>query len=93
MISSKVKQLKSALKGSNQTKTQTSSQPAAADDIGGLSKGDIPVLLSRARSAMGAGRYEDARNAYRKILQLQPDNQEAEDGLHRIDLIRQNDNR
>jgi cytochrome c-type biogenesis protein CcmH/NrfG len=50
------------------------------------------VLLSQARSAMGAGRYEDARIAYRKILQLQPENQEAKDGLHRIDLIRQNNN-
>jgi hypothetical protein len=86
VISGRMKQLKSALKGSNQT------QPSAVDDIGGLSKDDIPVLLSRARSAMGGGRYEDARNAFRKILQLQPDNQEAKDGLHRIDLIRQNDN-
>jgi hypothetical protein len=91
-IGSKLKQLKSALKGSNQTKTQNSSQPLVGDDIGGLSKDDLPVLLSQARSAMGAGRYEDARIAFRKILQLQPENQEAKDGLHRIDLIRQNNN-
>ena len=52
------------------------------------SKSDISQLLRMAQSAAGEGRYDDARAAYRKILQLQPDNQQAKDGLHKIELIK-----
>jgi cytochrome c-type biogenesis protein CcmH/NrfG len=41
-----------------------------------------------AQASVGNGRYDDADRAYRKILQLQPDNQDAKDGLHKLDLIR-----
>jgi hypothetical protein len=64
-------------------------QPPA--EVTGYSRKDIPQLLKMAASNVGAGRYDDARLAYRKILQLQPDNQEAKDGLHKLDLI-QRDN-
>jgi len=56
-------------------------------DVSGWSRKDIPQLLKMAATNVGAGRYEDARLAYRKILQLQPDSQEAKDGLHKLDLI------
>jgi hypothetical protein len=62
--------------------------PAPVDEIDGWSKKDIPQLLRTAQSAIGDGRYEDARNAYSKILQLQPDNQDAKDGLRKIELIK-----
>lgn len=64
--------------------------PAPAEppvDVSGWSRKDIPQLLKMAATNVGAGRYEDARLAYRKILQLQPDSQEAKDGLHKLDLI------
>jgi hypothetical protein len=73
-------------------KNPTSPQPAPVDEIDGWSKKDIPVLLSRANSAIGDGRYEDAQNAYSKILQLQPDNQAARDGLRKIELIKRDNN-
>lgn len=73
-------------------KNPTASQPAPVDEIDGWSKKDIPVLLSRANSAIGDGRYEDAQNAYSKILQLQPDNQAARDGLRKIELIKRDNN-
>jgi hypothetical protein len=78
--------------GDKDAKNATGSQPAPVDEIDGWSKKDIPVLLSRANSAIGDGRYEDAQNAYSKILQLQPDNQAARDGLRKIELIKRDNN-
>jgi len=64
--------------------------PVVVEEVGGLSRKDIPQLLKMARKNAGEGRYDDARIAYRKILQLQPDNQDARDGLHKLDLIKSN---
>jgi len=58
-----------------------------SDESGGVSVKDIPVLLRMAQQDAGAGRYDKARTEYRKILGLQPNNQDARDGLHKLDLI------
>ena len=63
-------------------------QPQAVDESGGLSQNDVPTLLRLAREDMGAGKYDKARSEYKKILQLQPSNQDAKDGLRRLDLIK-----
>lgn len=68
------------------------SATAPTDAPAAWSKSDIAQLSRMAQSALGAGRYDDARAAYRKILQLQPENQEAKEGLHKIDLIQKDDN-
>ena len=57
-------------------------------DLGGLSQNDVPTLLRLARDDAGAGKYDKARSEYKKILQLQPGNQDAKDGLRRLDLIK-----
>jgi Flp pilus assembly protein TadD len=48
---------------------------------------DIPVLLRMAQQDAGAGNYAKARTEYRKILGLQPNNPDARDGLHKLDII------
>ncbi len=58
-----------------------------SDDSGGVSVKDIPMLLRMAQQDAGAGNYDKARTEYRKILRLQPNNQDAKDGLHKLDLI------
>jgi hypothetical protein len=65
--------------------------PPLIEESGGLSQNDVPTLLRLAREDAGAGNYDKARSEYRKILQLQPNNQDAKDGLRRLDLIK-NDN-
>ena len=62
--------------------------PAAVDEVDGFTKKDIPSLLRMARKDVGDGRYDDARNEYRKILRLQPDNQDAKDGMQKLDRIK-----
>ncbi len=65
-----------------------SPEPAIySDDSGGVSVKDIPMLLRMAQQDAGAGNYDKARTEYRKILRLQPNNQDAKDGLHKLDLI------
>jgi len=63
-------------------------QPQVVDNFGGLSQNDVPTLLKLARDDAGAGKYAKARGEFKKILQLQPNNQEAKDGLRRLDLIK-----
>ncbi|MFZ0860265.1 MAG: hypothetical protein WAN18_06255 [Candidatus Sulfotelmatobacter sp.] len=58
-----------------------------SDESGGVSQKDIPVLLRMAQQDAGAGNYDKARTEYRKILGLQPSNQDAKDGLHKLDII------
>ena len=58
-----------------------------SDESGGVSLKDIPVLLRMAQQDAGAGNYAKARTEYRKILGLQPNNQDARDGLHKLDII------
>ncbi len=59
----------------------------AAEESGGLSQNDIPKLLEFANTDTGNGRYDKARLEYRKVLKLQPNNQEAKDGLRKLDRI------
>jgi len=63
-------------------------QPEVVEELGGLSQNDVPTLLKLARDDAGAGKYDKARSEFRKILQLQPSNQEAKEGLRRLDLIK-----
>lgn len=70
-------------------KKETPEEPEAYDDSGGVSQKDIPALLRMAQRDAGAGNYDKAKREYKKILSLQPGNQEAKDGLHRLDLIQQ----
>jgi hypothetical protein len=63
-------------------------QPPVVRELGGLSQNDVPTLLRLARDDAGAGKYDKARSEYKKILQLQPGNQDAKDGLRRLDLIK-----
>jgi hypothetical protein len=57
------------------------------EESGGISLKDIPALLRMAQQDAGAGSYGKARTEYRKILGLQPNNQDAKEGLHKLDLI------
>jgi hypothetical protein len=56
--------------------------------VGDFSARDIPVLLQMAQSALGSGKYDDAEREYKVILQLQPGNPDATQGLHKLSLIR-----
>jgi hypothetical protein len=40
-----------------------------------------------AQTDAGQDHYVNARNEYSTILQLQPNNQEAKEGLRRLDII------
>jgi hypothetical protein len=74
----------------NRSKSQKDTPEAQAyysDESGGVSLKDIPVLLRMAQQDAGAGNYNKARTEYRKILGLQPGNQDARDGLHKLDII------
>jgi hypothetical protein len=62
--------------------------PPVVQELGGLSQNDVPTLLRLARDDAGAGKYDKARSEYKKILQLQPGNQDAKEGLRRLDLIK-----
>lgn len=62
---------------------------AYPDESGGVSQKDIPLLLKMAQHDAGAGNYDKARTEYRKILGLQPGNSDAKDGLHKLDIIQQ----
>jgi hypothetical protein len=62
-------------------------EPVALGDYAGVSQRDIPRLLQMAQNHAGAGEYEKAQREYRVILQLQPNNQDAKEGLRRISLI------
>ena len=57
------------------------------DESGGVSQKDIPALLRMAQADAGAGNYDKARTEFRKILGLQPGNQDAREGLHKLDII------
>jgi len=55
----------------------------------GMTQKDIPRLLQWARSDAGNGRYEKAGQEYRVILQLQPNNPDAKEGLRKLQLAQQ----
>jgi hypothetical protein len=55
----------------------------------GMTQKDIPRLLQWARSDAGNGRYEKAGQEYRVILQLEPNNPDAKEGLRKLQLAQQ----
>jgi outer membrane protein assembly factor BamD (BamD/ComL family) len=55
--------------------------------VDGFSQKDIPTLLQLAQSALGAGNYDKARREYGLVARLQPGNQDAKQGLHKLDII------
>ena len=69
------------------SKKDDSEEPAALEEYGGYSQKDIPELLEFAKTHAGQGNYVKARKEYSIILKLQPKNQEAKDGMRRLDLI------
>jgi hypothetical protein len=62
-------------------------EPAPLEEYGGYSQKDIPTLLDFAKTDAGKGNYANARKEYSIILKLQPKNQDAKDGLHRLDIL------
>jgi hypothetical protein len=52
----------------------------------GMTQKDIPRLLQWARSDAGNGNYSKAAQEYRVILQLQPYNSDAKEGLRKIQV-------
>ena len=54
----------------------------------GMTQKDIPRLLQWARSDAGNGNYAKAAQEYRVILQLQPSNPDAREGLRKIQVAR-----
>ncbi|HTT19245.1 MAG TPA: hypothetical protein VMG82_09885 [Candidatus Sulfotelmatobacter sp.] len=57
----------------------------------GMTQRDIPRLLQWARSDAGNGNYLKAAQEYRVILQLQPNNSEAREGLRKIQVAQGRD--
>lgn len=70
------------------SKPKPKAQAEKAVNTGYFSAKDIPFLLRKADSDAGAGRYDDARREYRIVLQLDPNNANAKQGLHRLELAR-----
>ena len=57
----------------------------------GMTQRDIPRLLQWARSDAGNGNYTKAAQEYRVILQLQPNNPDAREGLRKIQVAQGRD--
>ena len=57
----------------------------------GMTQRDISRLLQWARSDAGNGNYAKAAQEYRVILQLQPNNPDAKEGLRKIQLAQGRD--
>lgn len=57
----------------------------------GMTQKDISRLLQWARSDAGNGNYAKAAQEYRVILQLQPYNSDAKEGLRKIQVAQQRD--
>jgi len=68
---------------------ETSAAASPVYEYGGFSQKDIPKLLEFAKTDAGKGNYASAREEYSTVLKLQPGNQAAKDGLHKLDLIQQ----
>lgn len=90
-------------KGSNKTLDKTAKDNAKKPEdtpiVGfegnstydGMTQKDIPRLLQWARSDAGNGNYTKAAQEYRVILQLQPNNPDAREGLRKIQVAQQRD--
>jgi hypothetical protein len=57
--------------------------------VDGFFPKDIPTLLQMAQSAYESGDSGKAEYDYKTVLRLQPNNPDALQGLHKLDLIRQ----
>lgn len=55
-------------------------------ETNGFTEKDIPRLLRRAQNDAGNGKNEEARQEFRTVLQLDPNNAEAKLGLKKLDL-------
>lgn len=64
----------------------TPEEPQPVQSVEGMTAKDIPNLLQMAKKDAGGGNYEKARREYRIVLQLQPSNAEAREGLRRLDV-------
>jgi hypothetical protein len=62
-------------------------EPHPVQSVEGMTAKDIPSLLQMAKSDAGGGNYDKARREYRIVLELQPSNAEAREGLRRLDLV------
>jgi len=56
--------------------------------VSDFSAKDVPFLLRKAEQDAGAGKYDDAQREYRIVLQIDPANASAKQGLHRLELSR-----
>ena len=54
-----------------------------------MTQKDIPRLLQWARSDAGNGNYAKAAQEYRVILQLEPGNPDAREGLRKIQVAQE----
>jgi len=61
-------------------------EPQPVPSVEGMTQKDIPGLLQMARTDAGNGNYDKARREYHIVLQLQPNNTEAKEGLRRLDI-------
>jgi hypothetical protein len=69
------------------SKKETPAEPEVTKDSGGWSVGDIPRLLKMAGDDMGVGNYDKAKLEYNRVLSLRSSDQDAKDGLKKIDKI------
>jgi cytoskeletal protein RodZ len=67
--------------------TEAGVEPEIYHESGGFTARDVPQLLKMAQTDAGAGNYAQAKREYQKVLSLQPNNQDAKDGLRKLDLI------
>ena len=67
-------------------KKENSEEPPQLEEYGGYFQKDIPYLLDMARNDAGKGDYVKAQKEYSTVLKLQPKNQEAKDGQHKVAL-------
>jgi hypothetical protein len=68
-------------------------KPQGETSVDGFSANDIPSLLQMAQSAYESGDSVKAEYDYKTILRLQPNNPDALQGLHKLDLSRKEKNR
>jgi hypothetical protein len=64
------------------------SEKSGSKVVSDFSARDIPFLLRKAEQDAGAGKYDDAQREYRIVLQIDPNNASAKQGLHRLELSR-----
>ena len=78
--------LKSRVDSRVKSRKEPSEVAEIPNDAGGVSQKDIPALLKMAQKDAGSGNYDNARREFNKVLQLQPSNQDAKEGLRKLAL-------